>query len=153
MANVLLLTPPNREPQAAARDAIAAARSQAGRLVVAVVLDPEVVERLSTRLEEVGLMGERVSDTVRDTLLREYRARAETLAQEIAEQAHREGVLTESVIAEGDPSETCSRLVRQHDVALAILVAERRSWLTRLLSGSAARVPELPGCEVRVMEG
>ncbi|OFV90184.1 MAG: hypothetical protein A3J75_00495 [Acidobacteria bacterium RBG_16_68_9] len=148
---MLLLTPPNRDPQAAAREAIAMAKSRGGELVIAVVLDPEVIERLSTRLDEVGLMGERVSDTVRNTLAREYRSRADTLAAHIVEEAQREGVLSEVVIEEGDPSAICSRLVRKHQITLAILVAERRSWLTRLLSGSAARVPELPGCEIRVM--
>lgn len=112
----------------------------------------ELLDRLSTRLDEGGLMGEKVSDSVRHTLAREYRARAESLVDGIAKQAQSEGVSAQPLIEEGDPSEICSRLVRQHDIALAILVAERRSWLTRLLSGSAAPGPGLPGCEVRIME-
>jgi hypothetical protein len=57
------------------------------------------------------------------------------------------------MIEEGDPGEICAALVREHEIATAVLVAEKRSWLTRFLSRSAPlNLPTLAGCEVKVME-
>jgi hypothetical protein len=44
-------------------------------------------------------------------------------------------------------------VILTHQIGLALLVAEKRSWLTRFLSrGAAVKLPALSGCEVRVME-
>jgi len=152
MPNVLLLIPPNREPQAAVREAIETARKRGGRLLVAAVLDPETVSRVSSALTNAGFMGEKVSDQVCETLGREYRNRARSLVSAIAVQAREAGVDADWQVEQGDPSEICARLVRAHQVGTAILVAERHSWLTRLLSRSSVRLPALPGCELRLIE-
>ena len=152
MNDVLLLMPSNRESPNAAREAIALAKARGARLAVVAVLDPELLDRVSTTLSDVGFMGEKVGDQVRETLWREYRSRAEHLARGVAEQAQREGVTAEAHVEEGDPSEICSRVVPQLHIGVAVLAAERRSWLTRLLSRTALRLPALAGCEVRVIE-
>jgi nucleotide-binding universal stress UspA family protein len=97
-------------------------------------------------------MGEKVSDQVQETLLREYRTRAEEMAHEIARQAEAAGVSADSKFEEGDPSEICRRLIPSHEITLAVLVAEKRSWLARLLARNSLQVPTLAGCEVRVIE-
>jgi hypothetical protein len=74
------------------------------------------------------------------------------MAREIARQAEAAGVRADSKFEEGDPSEICRRLIPSNDVTLAILVAERRSWLARLLARNILQVPALAGCEVRVIE-
>jgi nucleotide-binding universal stress UspA family protein len=151
-SNVLLLVPPDRESQAAVEEAIACTKQHGGRLIVVVALDPEAIERVSVTLTNIGFMGEKVSDQVGESLLREYRTRAECLATAIARQAEQSGVPSEAIFEEGDPSEICRRLIPRHDVGVAILVAERRSWLARLLARDTVRVPALAGCEVRVIE-
>jgi hypothetical protein len=117
---------------------------------------PEVIKVLkdvAKTLDTVGLVGERVSDSVVDALAREQRARAETLLNQIAEHAKREGVAFTALIEAGDPSDICRHIIETHDVQCAVLVAEKRSWLTRLLSRAAAvRLPAGAGCEVKVME-
>lgn len=152
MNDVLLLIPSNRNAPNATRQAIALAKARGGGLTVVSVLNPEVLDRVSSTLSDVGFMGERVGEQVRETLWREYRTRAEQLAQGIAEQARREGVPAEAHVEEGDPGEICNRLVPQLRIGVAVLVAERRSWLTRLLSRATLRMPALAGCEVRVIE-
>lgn len=151
--NVLLfITSTQREPQRAVREAVAAAKAREGRLLVVAVLDPEVVNRISETLAEDAFVGEKLTAEVSLTVARGYRNQAEASVAAIVEQAEREGVSARGFVEEGDPREICSRLARAHDIGLAILVTERRSWLTRLLSGSAVRAPELPGCEVRLVD-
>lgn len=151
-SNVLLLLPADHSSQAAVGEAIAAAKQRGGRLLVAVALDSGLVERVSEALTEDGFIGEKISDQVSATLLREYHARAGALAAEIGALARSEGVETEHVFEQGDPAEICRRLIPLHAIGLAVLVAERRSWLTRLLSRHALKTPALADCEVRVFE-
>jgi hypothetical protein len=150
--NVLLLVPADREPRAAVGAAIGAAKERQGRLIAVVLLDPELVERVSATLSNFGFVGEKVSDEVGDTLLREYRHRAAALGAEVVEQARRQGVEAEARFEEGDPGEVCRRLIPGLDIGLAVLLAERRSWLARLLARDPVRIPALAGCEVRVVE-
>ena len=152
MSNVLLLIPVDRRAERATAEALAQARALGGRLIVTVVIDPELMDRVSTRLDEVGLMGERVGEGVRSALEREYQTRAAEIIAQVRRAAEPLAVAVDSAVEKGDPTEICTRVARAHQVALALLVAERRSWLTRLLSGGAARVPDLPGCEMRVVE-
>src|ERR1051325_101141 len=147
MNNVLLLIPANHESQAAVREAIDAAKSRGGTLYVAVAVDPDVIEEVSSTMTEEGFIGEKVMDQVCCTLEREYHSRAEALAKAIVEQAKEQSVSAEGSVEEGDPAEVLSRLVPDRRIGLAILVAERRSWLTRLLSRDAIRLPALAGCE------
>jgi nucleotide-binding universal stress UspA family protein len=97
-------------------------------------------------------MGEKIGEGVRATLLREYRTRAETAEAEITARAQRAGLVADGGVEEGDPTEIGPRLARSLHATTVVLVAERRSWLSRLLSGNPVRMPDLPGCEVRVVE-
>jgi len=98
-------------------------------------------------------MGDRLSDRVVEVLAREARGRAEDLLATIAAEAKQRGVGFTPLVEEGDPSEVCARVIRAQDIAVAVLVAEKRSWLSRFLSGGAdVRLPALAGCEVRVLE-
>src|SRR5206468_9633166 len=101
----------------------------------------------------VGFMGEQLGDQVRGAIIQEDRARAAAFLQALAERAKKDGVTVTPIIEEGDTGEICSRVIRTHQISTAVLVAEKRSWLTRFLSGSAAvKLPALLGCEVRVIE-
>lgn len=129
-----------------------AAKRLGGSLFAVTVLDPAEPARLASTLDS-AFVGERVSDRVIEVLGREQRLQAEAALQSVAELAARAGVPFHVLIEDGDPEEVCRRVIRQNGIGHAILVAERRSWLTRLLSRSAAvKLPALAGCEVRVME-
>lgn len=152
MASVLFLFSPQRDPETAAREAIEAAAERRVPLVVVAAIDPEALARVASTLSSVGFMGEKVSDRVSEALTAEYRARAAALVNEIVREAGERGVVAEGRVEDGDPSELCGRLAREHGASLVILMAERRSWLTRLLSRAPLRVPTLPNCEIRVVE-
>jgi nucleotide-binding universal stress UspA family protein len=151
--NVLIVIPADKEPQQAVRAAIDLAHERRSTLVALVVLDPDVPGHIASTLSEVGFMGEEVGTQVGDAIVREYRTRAQTFLQAVVERAKEKGVAVTPLVEQGDPGEICSRVIRTHAIATAILVAEKRSWLTRFLAHAATvKLPKLFGCEVRVME-
>lgn len=153
MQNVLVVIPAGKEPQSALLAAIDLAKARGAQLVALVVLDPNVSSRVASTLTEVGFMSDEVGSQVSNTLLHEYRVESEAILQGLAERAKKEGVAVTPLIEQGETGDICSRVIRTHQIGTAILVAEKRSWLTRFLSRSAAMsIPALSGCEVRVME-
>jgi nucleotide-binding universal stress UspA family protein len=152
MQNVLLVIPAGKEPQRAVDAAIELARQRGGALVALVVLDPTVLSHAASTLTDVGFMGEEVGEHVSEAIAREYRTRSEALLHAVAERAKKEGIVVTPIIEQGDIGEICRRVIRMHQVGTAVLVAEKRSWLARILSYSAVQLPALSGCEVRVME-
>jgi nucleotide-binding universal stress UspA family protein len=152
MKNVLLIIPPGVKPRTALDEAIGVVRETRGSLVALVILDPTEAARIAATLDS-AFMGERVSDRLVEVLAREHRSRAEDLLQDIGARAAEAGVSFVPLVESGDPSEVCTRVIRTYQVQLAVLAAERRSWLARFLSRSAAvKLPALAGCEVKVME-
>lgn len=153
MENVLLVIPAGKQPQRAIDAATELARQRGGTLVALVVLDPTVPSHAASTLTDVGFMGEEVGEQVSEALEHESRTSSEALLHAVAERAKKEGVVVTPIIEQGDVGEICRRVIRTHQVGTAVLVAEKRSWLARFLSNSAAvQLPALSGCEVRVME-
>lgn len=153
MSNVLLLLSPDVEARNAIAYSLKRAKEIGGGLVAVVTLDPKLTQRVASTLANVGFVGEKVNESVMETLAREQRLHAERLLNQIEEQARNQGVAFQGMVQEGDPSEICAPIVRQHAVVVAVLVAEKQSWLTRFLSRSAPmNLPALAGCEVKVME-
>src|SRR5512143_1753442 len=136
MSNVLLVIPPGIRPRAAPERALDAAARGGGTLIALVLLDPAETARIAATLDS-AFMGERVSDKVVEVLSREQRNQAEALQAVIGERAKARGVPYVPLIEEGDADEVCARVVRAHHATAAILVVEKRSWLSRILSRSA----------------
>jgi len=152
MQNVLLVIPPGIRPRKSLEYALQRAAREGAGLVALVVLDPKETARIAARLDS-AFMGERVSDRIVEVLGREQHARAEELLAEIGERARSAGLTFLPVIETGDASELCSAAIRRHEVGCAVLVAEKRSWLTKLLSRSqTVHIPTLAGCEIKVVE-
>lgn len=153
MKNVLLVIVPGYEAPNAVAYAIGRARDLGGELIALAVLDPATRQRLATALSDVGFVGERVSGDVVEALEKEQRGFAELQAAQVRAEAERAGVPVTVLVEAGDPSEVAPRICARHQVALAVLVAERQSWVTRFLSRSApVKLPALASCEVKVME-
>jgi nucleotide-binding universal stress UspA family protein len=152
MSNVLLVTPSRIHPRAARDYALEAAARQGGTLVGLVLLDPAETLRIAATLDS-AFMGERVSDRVAEVLSREQRSQAEAVLAALGAQAHARGVPFVPLIEEGDADEVCARLIRTHDVASAVLVVEKRSWLSRILArSSAVKLPAMANCALTVIE-
>lgn len=152
MENVLLVIPPGVRPRRGLRLAIDRAAEAGSRLVALAILDPSETVRIASRLDS-AFLGERVGDRVIEALEREQKARADDLLTELAAEARRAGVELVPLIERGDTGEVCARIIREHDITYAVLLAERRSWLTRLLSrSSTVNIPAFEDCEVRVVE-
>lgn len=152
MKNVLLVIPPGIRPRAARDHALDLAVAGGGTLVGLVLLDPAETARIAATLDS-AFMGERVSDRVTEVLAREQRHQAEALLAVIAEHASARGIPFLPLIEEGTVDEVCARVVRAHQVGTAVLVVEKRTWLSRILSRSTGvRLPSMANCALTVME-
>lgn len=152
MGNVLLIIPPGIHPRTARDDALERAAHDGVALIGLVLLDPAETARIAASLDS-AFMGERVSDRVVEVLAREQRSQAEAVLAAINSEAAARGVPFVPVIEEGDPDVVCARVVRAHDVSKAILVVEKRSWLSRILSRSAGvRLPSMANVALTVVE-
>jgi nucleotide-binding universal stress UspA family protein len=152
MSNVLLVTPPNVQPRAARDYAIDAAARSGGTLIGLVLLDPAETARIASTLDS-AFMGERVSDRVVEVLAREQRSQAEALLAKLAAQVEARGVRFVPLIEAGDVDEVCARVIATHQVTSAVLVVEKRSWLSRILARSpAVKLPAMANCALTVME-
>jgi len=152
MKNVLLVIPPGVKPRIGLHHALERASAVGSKLVALVILDPSETVRIAARLDD-AFLGERVGDRVIKALEREQFVRAEDLLTDIASEAADAGIEVVRLIESGDTSEVCERVIRQQDIGYAVLVAERRSWLTRLLSRSpTVNIPTFEGCEIKVVE-
>jgi nucleotide-binding universal stress UspA family protein len=152
MANVLLVVPPRIRPRAARDHAVDAAARAGGTLIALVLLDPAETPRIAATLDS-AFMGERVSDRVVEVLAREQRSQADAALTEIGAAAQARRVPFVPLVEEGDADEVCARVIRAHDVAEVVLVVEKRSWLSRILSrSSAVKLPALADCTLTVME-
>ena len=152
MNHILLVVPPGVRPCTGLAHALERAQEKKAKLVALAIIDPDETARIASRLDS-AFMGERVGDRVMEALLREQRVHAQDLLSEITKGAENVGVEVIPVIESGDTSEICDRIIRQFGANYAVLVAERRSWLTRLLSrSSSVRLPAFAGCELKVIE-
>ncbi len=152
MKNVLLVIPPGVKPSAGFHQALQQAANLGTKMIALVILDPNEMSRIANRLDS-AFMGERVGDSVTQALAREQQVRAEDLLDDIAHCARKWGVEVVPLVESGDTTEVCERVIRQHEVGHAVLIAERRSWLTRLLSRSSqVQIPAFEGCEITVVE-
>jgi hypothetical protein len=71
----------------------------------------------------------------------------------VGPRAQQRGVAFVPLIEEGDPEDVCARVIARHDVTAAILVVEKRSWLSRILARSAAvKLPAMANCALTVIE-
>jgi len=150
--NILLVIPPGVRPRAGFQHALARALETKRKLVALAILDPTETARIATRLDS-AFMGERIGDRVVAALSREHTVRAEGVLDEISKCADKAGVEIIPLIESGDTSEVCDRVIREHAIGYVVLLAERRSWLTRLLSrSSSVQIPAFEGCEIKVIE-
>lgn len=155
MKAVLLLVSPKTDSPQARTYAIEQARALSAELLVVAVLDPEIGGRVGRKLEESGFVGEKVSESLVCCLERDLRTQGEELVQGIATEAQRAGVVVHTRVEEGDLREIASRCCSGFELQLAVVAAEKRSWLGRLLGseGEQQRGLRLPRCEVKVIEG
>jgi nucleotide-binding universal stress UspA family protein len=150
MSNVLLVIPPGVRPRAALDHALREAAG--GTLIGLVLLDLAENARIAASLDS-AFMGERVSDRVVEVLALEQRSQADALLAEIASQAQARGVRFVPLIEAGNADEVCARVIATHQVTSAVLVAEKRSWLSRILARSpAVKLPAMANCALTVME-
>lgn len=152
MSNVLLIIPPGVRSCTAFRQALEQAAASGGTLVGLVLLDPAETARIAATLDS-AFMGERVSDRVVEVLVREQRGQAEAILAEVGAAAAARGVTFVPLIEQGEADDVCARVVASQHISSAVLVVERRSWLSRILSrSSGVRLPSMANVALTVIE-
>ncbi len=150
--NVLLVIPPGVKPSIGFEHACEKAAADGAKLVALMILDPTETARIAARLDS-AFMGERVGDRVMQALEREQSVRASSVLEAIDHCAGKSGVTVVPLVETGDTVEVCGRVIREHEIGYAVLLTEKKSWLTRLLSrSSSVQIPAFEGCEVKVIE-
>jgi nucleotide-binding universal stress UspA family protein len=153
MSAVLLLVPADRQVTSAIETALDLAARREASLVAAVVVDDAAAGRLSSRMIDVGLLAEKITDQVSEALMREHQVRGQALLREIAERARARGIPCRTTLEIGDPGEICRVLAQREDCAVAVVVTEKRSWVTRIFAGGQPlEVPAFGGCAVVPVE-
>jgi nucleotide-binding universal stress UspA family protein len=153
MSTVLLLLPPDRQVTRAIATALDVAAERGAKLIAVVVIDDDASLRLATRMIDVGLLAEKLTDQVSEAMEREHRIRGDALLTEVADQARTRGIACERRLEHGDMDEVCRLLVEATGASAAVLVAEKRSWLARMLTGGEPLRPAaLGGCELIIVD-
>jgi nucleotide-binding universal stress UspA family protein len=148
-SSILLLVPPDRQVTGAISTALDLAAARRADLIAAIVIDADASLRLASRMIDVGLLAEKITDQVLETLAREHRIRGEALLRDIVDQAQARGITCRTAIETGDTDEVCRRFVEQDRISAAVVVTEKRSWIARLVTaGQPLRPPALGGCEL-----
>jgi predicted TIM-barrel fold metal-dependent hydrolase len=81
--------------------ALESARARDERVVIELILDPDVPEAVAARLAEAGFLGERLMHELRDTVAREYRERGHENLDTLVRRASELGMGVQTRTAQG----------------------------------------------------
>jgi len=151
MSAVLLLLEPMSDTPRAVAYALDRARELGAQLVAIVVIDPQLSGRVTRKLEDAGLVGEKLSESVVGCLERDQRNQGARMLEGLAAAARQQGTAATTFLEEGELNEVVSRCCAGHEIKVAVVAAEKRSWLGRWLAPDISL--RLPHCEIKVIEG
>ncbi len=153
MANtLLLLSTVTHSPQAIER-AIAEVKAAGGKLILLFVVDEELPNSILDRLEGNAFVGEQSGQEVYSALMNEYLRQGKQQLHEIKEQAEQQGLTVETLLKVGDLVGVCIGVIREREIAKAVLTRKRRSHLSRFLFGSPIKkIQDSVDCEFIIVE-
>lgn len=151
MSAVLLLLSPTSDAPRAEAYALARAREAGAELLAIVVLDDRLRGRVARKLEDAGMVGEKLSESVACCVDRDQRSQGERMLENVATAAQAQGTPVDTFLEGGEVNEVVGRCCAGHEVRLAVVAVEKRSWLGRWLAPSVDL--RLPHCEIKEIEG
>jgi nucleotide-binding universal stress UspA family protein len=120
-------------------------------VVLCLVVDRDISSAVSDQLVDVGFLGERVMDRLRDSMVSEYRLRGRENLEALAAEAESLGLRVESLVREGPFLESILAVCRERKIARILVGRGRGSHLSRLFFGSEiGRLEKVAPCPVEV---
>jgi nucleotide-binding universal stress UspA family protein len=140
MRRILLLLSGGGQRNAAVQAAIEKGISESPTEIVALyVIDAEVPASVSSWLIYVGFMGDRPSDDYHQTILKEYRRRAQEDLSEAAAQIGAAGLACKIRMEEGDLLQTIRRVLNEEQAELMVMALPAKTEVGAALYHDAAK--------------
>lgn len=153
MKKILLILSFLRRSSKTIEEAIKLAKEKQAELIVFFVLDIEYAHSIAHKLTDEGWIGEKPSEQLYTSLLKEYKLQAEQLIAEIEKRAKNEKLPIRSLIKSGSVLKETLRLANLEDPELIIITRRKRSSLSRLIFGSAVKdLTQQATCEVKIID-
>jgi nucleotide-binding universal stress UspA family protein len=153
MKKVLLILSFLRSSPKTVEEALKIAGENRAELVVFFVLDVEYADNIARKLADEGWLGEKPSQQLYDSLLREYQSQAEKKIAEIRRRAEALNVPMRAIIKSGALLEETLRLASLEDPDLIVITRRKRSSLSRLIFGSLVNtLKKQVRCQVKIID-
>ncbi|MFQ5822589.1 MAG: universal stress protein [bacterium] len=153
MKKILLILSFLRRSPKTIEEAIKLAKEKNAKLIIFFVLDIEYANKIAHKLTDEGWLGEKPSEQLYISLLKEYQMQAEELIAEIEKRAKAQNISARSIIKSGTVLKETLRLANLEDPDLIVITRRKRSSLSRLIFGSAVKALEKEApCEVRIID-
>ena len=121
-------------------------------LLAVFVIDTKVADAISSRIVDIGFLGDKVSDQLEAAILKEYEGRGRRELAEVKDRAQELGVECETMMSRGDFVEECLRIAREREAQSMVVSRAERSNLSRKLFGSVVdELLEQAKCTVLVV--
>jgi len=133
--------------------ALRSAKERREGVVLCLVVDREISNAVASQLADVGFLGEKLLQNLRETMIGEYRTRGLGHLRDLEEQARGLGLAVETVVADGPFLDAVVNVARQHDVDRIVVARTDRPHLSRLFFGSEIdRLLKRAPCPVEVFD-
>ncbi len=153
MKNTLLVLSTAAQSPKAIDVAFERVRTQGGKLIILFIVDQAMTTSIFDRLEGNMAMGDQPGQEVQEALVREYQRQGEQQLSEIVARAEQAGMATETVFKAGDFAEQCIQIIREYDIAAAVVTRSRRSQLSRFIFGSPIkRIQDNVSCDFEIVD-
>jgi nucleotide-binding universal stress UspA family protein len=153
MSKILLIISFLRRSLKTIDEAVNLAKERNAELIVFFVLDIEYANSIARKLTDEGWIGEKPSEQLYISLLKEYKLQAEQIITEIEKRARAEKISIRAMIKSGSVLTETLRLADLEDPELIVITRRKRSSLSRLIFGSAVKeIKKQAHCEVKIID-
>lgn len=137
MKTILLALSTIRQSPKTINYALKKAKKEKARLVILFIVDSDLPHLILDKMMDVGFMGDKPSLQLYQSILKEYKERGKKITEEISQEAKSLGVEWSTLIAEGEFTKECLKVIEKEKPEKIILTRAERSCLSRFLFGSA----------------
>lgn len=153
MENTLLVLSTAAHSHEAMDVAIEKAKELQGKLLVLFVVDVQLPSSIFERLEGTTVIGARPGQEVQEALRNEYKRQGEQQLDEVERRAAKQGVGTEKILKEGTFADECIQVIRENNVAVAVLTRKKKSHLSRFIFGSPIKkIQDNVSCQFEIVD-
>jgi len=150
---IILAISTTRQSPKTVEYALETAKAQGAKLLGLFIVDPSLPDGIFAKLTDIGFIGDKPSEHLHQSILKEYENRATKRLMEICEMSKAKGLECETIIREGEFLKECLDVIKEKKADMVILTRAKRSYLSRFLFGSAvSELMKYAPCPVKVVE-